>query len=221
MKKSVRWCRPPATVLLATALLAGCGSSPPETFHALTRYASDQAPASATTRGYGVLVGPVSLPDAVNRPQLVIRTGPGHFELREQQRWAGPLSADIAQALAEDLTLALPQAYVYSQLRSPAHALSPRFRVAVDVQRFESRLRGEGAGSVLDAAWVVTEVASGRKYACRSVARAPLQGRGYDALIVAHQTALAGVSEQVAAVVSQLAKGQAAFAVPAGAVCQR
>lgn len=221
MKISVRGCLPPAMALFATVLLTGCSSSPPETFHALTRYASDQAPASAPTRGYGVLVGPVSLPDAVNRPQLVIRTGPGHFELKEQQRWAGPLSADIAQALAEDLTLALPQAYVYSQLRSPAHALPPRFRVAVDVQRFESRLRGEGAGSVLDAAWVVTDVASERKYACRSVARAPLQGRGYDALIVAHQATLAGISEHVAAVVSQLAGGKTDPLLPAGTVCQR
>lgn len=210
-----------ATTLLAATAMTGCGISPPETFHALTRYASDSAPVSAASGRYGVQVGPVTVPEAVNRPQLIIRTDPGRFEIKEQQRWAGPLPADIAQALAEDLTLALPPAYVYSQSRSPANVVPPRFRVAIDVQRFESRLHGDGAGSVIEMAWVVTEVAADRKHVCRSVVQAPLQGRGYDALVAAHQTSLARISERVASVVNQLANGQGSFAVPEGTSCQR
>ncbi len=214
--------RPWLPAVLATALLAGCGSSPPQTFHTLTRFASDASPALASgERRYGVLIGPVTMPDVVNRPQLVIRSEPNQVEIREQQRWAGPLPADVAQALAEDLMPALPQAYVYSQLRSPANAVPPRFRVALDVQRFESRLHGDGAGSVIDIAWVVTDVAADRKSVCRSLAQAPLQGRGYEALVAAHQVALASLGERMASVLRQLADGRTAFAVPSGTVCQR
>ncbi len=211
----------PVTMLLAAVTIAGCGTSPPETFHALTRYASDSQPVASAAGRYGVQIGPVAVPEAVNRPQLVIRTDPGRFDIKEQQRWAGPLPADIAQALAEDLTLALPQAYIYSQSHSPANVVPARFRVAVDVQRFESRLQGEGAGSLVEMAWVVTDVLKDRRHACRSAVQMPLQGKGYAALVQAHQGSLARISERVASVVSQLANGQESFSVPEGTVCLR
>lgn len=207
--------------LLFPLLLGACSVSPPENFHVLTRYAGDSVSAmSPAVRSYGIVVGPVALPDLVNRPQLVISTAPGRVEIKEQQRWAGALPADVAQALAEQLALALPAAYVYSQERSPAHVLPPRYRVALDVQRFESRLSGREAGAIMDVAWVLTEVATERRQACRSVARAALDGSGYAALVQAHQRALADISVQIATMLSALTAGQGSAEPPAGVRCQ-
>lgn len=210
-----------ATLLGLPLLLAGCGVSPPVTFHTLTRYASDSAPlAVSPARRPGVLVGPVSVPDLVNRPQLVIRSASNQVEIKEQQRWAGPLPADIAQAMAENLALRLPEAYVYSQLRSPANAVPPRYRVALDVQRFESSLQDQPAGATLELAWVITEVASGNRQTCRSLAQAPLQGKGYAALVAAHQQALAAVSADIASALAQLGSGVKQPGLPARVICQ-
>lgn len=207
------------TPLLLAVVVSGCGSSPPETFHLLSRPAGTEVASSA--RGYGVLVGPVSVPEVVDRPQLVIRTEASRVVIREQQRWAEPLADGIAQALAEDLNLALPQAYAYSQQRAPGNSLAPRFRLGLDVQRFESRLTGAYAGAVIESAWQLTTLATGRKSACRTVVRAALPAPGYDGLVAAHQAALAGLAERLAAVLDQLARGQEAFSLPEGTVCQR
>lgn len=212
--------RRPSRLLVLSLLLAGCGSSPPATYHTLTRAAGDPARLAGVERGYGVMVGPVSVPEVVNRPQLVIRNMVGQVELREQQRWASALTADIAQALTENLSVRLPEAHVYSQLRSPANVVPPRFRLAVDLQRFESSLQGEQAGSLLEADWVLTEVASGHRMVCRSQARAALQGGGYDGLVAAHQAALAVLGERMAVVLAARARTQAAV-MPADTICQR
>lgn len=214
--------RAPAWAMLAAGLvLTGCGTSPPQTFHLLTRYAADVSPPQAGERAYGIAIGSIGLPDAVARPQLVISETGSRLAIREQQRWAEPLAADIGRALAENLAQALPEAYVYSQAASAATALPPRFRVSVDVQRFESRLRGQGAGAVLDTAWTVTELSSGRRQACRTLIRAPLRGRGYDGLVAAHQDALARLGERIGAMVAGVAAGQPVPATPADSYCQR
>ena len=113
--------RAPAWAMLAAGLvLTGCGTSPPQTFHLLTRYAADVSPPQAGERAYGIAIGSIGLPDAVARPQLVISETGSRLAIREQQRWAEPLAADIGRALAENLAQALPEAYVYSQAASAA-----------------------------------------------------------------------------------------------------
>jgi len=207
--------------LLLGAALAGCGSSPPQVFHLLGRPA-DGAGLATGDRGYGVMVGPVTVPDAVDRPQLVVSGEGNRVDIREQQRWAEPLDTGVAQALADDLARALPQAYVYSQRGGPAGAPAPRFRVAVAVQRFESRLRGADAGSLVEADWVLSDTVADRKSICRTRVRSPLAaGGGYDALVAAHQTSLAGLARPVAEVLAQLAAGRTDFTVPEGTACQR
>ncbi|MBU6261151.1 MAG: membrane integrity-associated transporter subunit PqiC, partial [Burkholderiales bacterium] len=89
----------PATLALAlgaAALLGACAAAPVETFHTLRPPPAAWPPAP-------IEVAPVTLPALVDRPQWVLRDAGGAVRILEQQRWAQPLAADLAQALGEDL----------------------------------------------------------------------------------------------------------------------
>ena len=59
------------TLCLAVALLAGCSSSPRVTFYTLNVAAANEASAPAID---SVAIGPITLPDLLDRPQLVVLT---------------------------------------------------------------------------------------------------------------------------------------------------
>jgi uncharacterized lipoprotein YmbA len=89
-------------VLVAAALsLAGCASSPPSSFYTLSATVESTTIASAPS--YGVSVGPVRVPETVDRPQLVLQLSANQIAIDEFHRWAEPLASGIAQTVAEDL----------------------------------------------------------------------------------------------------------------------
>ena len=67
-----------AALCIFAGLAAGCASSPVSRFYTLSAAA---APA-ATSSQLSVVVGPVSVPAVVDRPQIVVTTGPTRFGWR-------------------------------------------------------------------------------------------------------------------------------------------
>ena len=188
----------PRTVLLAAALaLAGCASSPPSTFYTLSAVASP-APAGAST--YGVSVGPVNVPETVDRPQLMLQVSANRVALEEFHRWAEPLAGGIAQTVAANLRSLLGTARVAA---APGFSGGkPVYRVSLDVVRFESRL---GESATLDVLWTVGRDDDIVRSGLSEVVQ-PAPG-GYDALVAAHSQALARVSADIAAAIRSLAGG--------------
>ena len=84
-------------LLMVAALLAGCGQ-PNKTFYVLT--ASGPMPSGG---GVGIGVGPVSLAEYIDRPNLVTQEAPNQLGVAEDHRWAGDLSAAIARVVAANL----------------------------------------------------------------------------------------------------------------------
>jgi len=172
--------------LLLTA--AGCASAPSK-FYDLTSTAtaSGQAPVSAS-----VMVGPVTIPAAVDQPQMVVQVADNQVVVDEFNRWDAPLSDSIARVVADDLAV---------QLGSPEVAtvalanFNPAYRVTIEVQRFES-LQGQAA--VLDAVWTVRKTSTGEARSGRTSTRQTVSGQNFDQLAAAHSRALATLSSDVA-----------------------
>jgi uncharacterized lipoprotein YmbA len=140
-------------VLGATVLLAACASSsPPPGWHSLVPSAG-AASAPAPTR-QSLVVGLVSVPDEVDRPQLVLRNAAGVPTLLDGERWSEPLKAQLPRALALSLAPRLPGTLV-STSAGGAVAL-PNWRLAVEVQRFELQRGPDRA--VLRAVWSLKRV---------------------------------------------------------------
>jgi uncharacterized protein len=194
---TLRWCR--AARVAVILLLAGCAGSPPSSFYALSATAAPSATTSATP--YGVSVGPVVVPETVDRPQLVLQLSANQIALDEFHRWAEPLASGIARTVAENLRRLLDTGYVVA---APAAAGGrPEYRVTLNVLRFESEL---GNRAAIDVLWTI-EGASGNALRSGRTETTVPAGSGYDALVAAHSKALARVSEDIAAALRSLAAG--------------
>jgi uncharacterized lipoprotein YmbA len=179
-------------VAFVTAALAACATTTPSRFYTLDSTASPEgAPAAATT----VVVGPVTLPASVDRPQFVIQVAPNRIDIDEYNRWAAPLDDNIARVVAGDLAVLLGSPRV---ARTPFANFDPAYRVSINVQRFES-VPGESA--LIEALWTVRTSADEQTRSGHTLAREAVQGKGFDTLAAAHSRALAQVSRDIAAAI--------------------
>jgi uncharacterized lipoprotein YmbA len=173
--------------LLATGV-AGCASA---TAH-FYRLDSTATPTGAPPAHAAVMVGPVSVPAAVDRPEFVVQESPNRVEVEEFNRWAAPLDDSIARAVAGDLSVFLATPNVTT---APFADFNPAYIVTINIQDFDS-IRGEAA--LVDAVWAVRNVVSGKTRSGRTVAREAVQGESFDALAAAHSKAIAKLSSDIA-----------------------
>jgi uncharacterized protein len=183
-----------AACLIALFAGAACRSSPTPTFYVMHGDAqnSDQ-PAPATM---SVVVSPVTVPDIVDRPQIVTRTSDNGIELNEFARWAEPLKSDIARVIAADLAQRLTTARV--SLFDLGVSAPPEWHVRVDIMSIDSV---PGDAVTIDAQWAVRPPANGATVLGQTVAREPVAGHDYAALVAAHERALGVISTDIAAAI--------------------
>ncbi len=133
-------------LLALLLLLAGCGGGTPTRFYALVPAPAPHAAAGCPGPPLGV--DRVSLPDALDRQELVRLGDGGQLQLSGEQRWAGPLDSMIQHTLAQDLRQRLPSRLVLLPGDpSPPGGID---QIAVVVERFAP---GPGASVTLQADW--------------------------------------------------------------------
>jgi uncharacterized lipoprotein YmbA len=185
-------------ILCALAVLtAGCASTSTQ-LYTLSSMAKPVSETSILT----ITVGPVSVPAAVDRPQIVLSVAPNQVTVDEFNRWASPLRSDIARVVAENLSLLLGSPYV--SVFPLSVSVSPSYRVTIDVMRFES-IPGETAK--LSAIWSVRSTADGQSQGGGTTSSEPVREKTYAALIAAHSRILAVLSGDIAASIRTLAGG--------------
>lgn len=137
-------------MMLATVgLLSACASSPNARFYTLedslpqTLEARSGAPSLVITR--------LTLPELIDRPQIVLR-GPGkQVRIEEMERWAEPLRQAIPRQLAAALSQALHSSRI-SALPLDHRQFEADYRLQIDILRFDA---SPGEGAVLEMQWRV------------------------------------------------------------------
>jgi len=188
--------RPAFFVLLFALVVAGAGcASPRSNFYTLNSTAKPVGTRADTS----VSVGPVSVPAAVDRPQIVVRLAPNRVAIDEFHRWASPLQDAIARVVAGNLAamLGTPHVTVVSQ----PTAAGARYRVLIDVLRFES---APGEAATLEAVWTVRSTMDGTARSGRTTVSEPVPDREYDTLAAAHSRALGRLSADLAVAIQAL-----------------
>lgn len=180
--------------LLLTAL-AGCAPGQPTRYYTLST-ASEPAAAPRSGQGLAIGLGPLTLPQYLDRPDIVTRAGANQMRLGDFSQWAEPLEPLLTRIMAEDL-YALTGAK--DVIPIPQRGDLPLDRVVeVDVARFDA---DEGGEVKLDARWRVyrgdgeTLVASGRSQVAEQGAAVP----DYDAIVAAMSRAVGRLSAEIAA----------------------
>jgi uncharacterized lipoprotein YmbA len=179
------------SIILMAMIAVGCSTAPSRFYSLASTSTADGTPPTSAA----VMVGPVTIPAAVDQPEFVVQVAPNRVEVNEFNRWVSPLSDSIARAVAGDLVVLLGTPEVAnSQLAN----FVPDYRVTIDVQRFESI---QGQAAVVEAVWTVRKSAGGEVRSGRTVAREAVQGQGFDALAAAHSQAIAKMSGDIAAAI--------------------
>lgn len=179
------------------ALSAGCSATPNSRFYTLS--AASPTPLAAASPELSVAVGPVSVPAAVDRPQIVVTVGANQVQLDEFNRWVSPLANNIARVVAENLVVMLgtPRVTLFPQTLSAG----VDYRATIEVQRFES---APGVAATLDAVWTVSRTSDGRSRTGRTTAREAALDKSYDAIAAAHSRGVARLSQDIAEAVRTL-----------------
>ena len=189
-------------MLLAGAVwLAGCASTPPASFHALSPLPEARDRQASLTEGeFSLGIGPVTLPDFLDRPQLVTRPGANRLEVDEFQRWGGSLRADIVNILGENLAHLLGTSQVLilpTEVRVPV-----RYRLIADILRFEP---GDDGQAHLKVRWALIDPAAETTRAMReSSYRQPYVSADPDSQVAALSACLGAFSREVAATLQGL-----------------
>lgn len=173
----------------AVLLLAGC-ASPAKTFYVLS--ASGPMPSGG---GTGIGVGPITVAEYIDRPNLIIQQAPNQLAVAEDHRWAGDLSASIARVTAANLGRQLGTGNVRTY---PWHSDDGiRYQVTLDVRQLHSQ---EDGYAVIEAGWRAYSFPDRRLKASKTFTdREALESDGYNASVAAQSRLLERLAESIAA----------------------
>ena len=185
-------------IFIILSFLAGCGSSPPSRMYTLNSLAAPKAAdtAAVITKDFIVVgIGPLEIPDYLDRPQIVTRTSRNELKLAEFDLWGSPLASDISRSLAENLS-SLLQGNGIAVLPWRVHIKS-RYRMPVGIERFDVT---PDSAVILKARWGVIEKDSTIPQIVReSVITRPLKGSQYSEIVAVMSEALNDLSKEMAA----------------------
>ena len=176
-------------------LLVGCAASTPARYYVLSPLAEGKVASQESCPAVGI--GPIKLPEYVNRTQIVTRTSPNEITLAYFDLWAEPLAESVPRTLAENVSrLICTKEIVFFPWR-PSHV--PDYRVEVEILTMDGAL---GTTVSLEAWW---SVASGKARVTRKATYTEqVTGQGYDALVQAESRALAALSRDIAGALAQM-----------------
>ena len=182
-------------------ILLGCNAtSQPSKFYLLNSLsAAEQAMVKAHTE-LAIGIGPLDIPEYVDRPQIVTRISENELNLAEFHKWAEPLKDNIPQVLADNLSVLLKTDQVATY---PWKRTTPiNYQVAIEITRFDTasdgqahliarwHLFGEDTRMVLD-----TQTSHITK---------PVEGNDYGTIVLALNQTLADLSRAMAKSITRL-----------------
>lgn len=197
--------------VLFASLLSACQSSPSRLYvlssqarsslDATVALASTGSSGTVTTRSTRVLGVTVTLPEYVDRTEIVRRVSANELTSDHDAQWAEDLSVDATRVIVEDLEAKLPSFDVV-MLPSRSRRMM-EYEVNVDLTRFDS---GTG-GKVIARGWWTIADADGREVASGRVSQEDQASRAdYDAAAASMSRILVRLSAEIATAVDGLSR---------------
>jgi uncharacterized protein len=144
--------------LAAMAIACGCSVLAPQTdrsrYFVLSPSAGSdsisQSREPRATRPLMIGLGPITIPNYLNRPEVVTRLSDTEFAVSDTDRWGEPLEANLSRVLSQDLTTDLPGLQVTPFPWSRRAQLD--YRISVDFRHLERTADGNAE---VEAQWTV------------------------------------------------------------------
>lgn len=192
-----------AALIAVLLLLSGCSSTESPRFYLLNPLpegVGSGRPISEPCVSLGI--GPVRLPEYLDRPQIITRGAGNELVLAQFDRWAEPLSDTFPRVLAENLSrlLCTRTVSLYPWRPSMPHD----YRLEVEVIRMDGT---PGEVVRLETWWSLSGGPEKKILVARqSRFIEPAQGRDYEAFVQAHNRAITSLCRDIAGAISTLAR---------------
>lgn len=175
--------------LLAGLLAAACASSP-DRFYTLSTLPDADAGPSATPTMHVLLN--VTIPQLVDRSEMVVSTSRNEILVLDHERWAIALSDHVAQTLARDIERRRPDILIgdraFDQTGSPV-------TVKVDIVRMSVQ---RGAQASIEARWRIADPGAGTDELGSTALQVPVGDGDYSAIARAYSQALSALADKLA-----------------------
>ncbi len=192
--RSFRRCVAPVLCAIVLGGLAGCASRPDTRYYVLTPLPPAEGPRDASS-GHSPQVGlrRVSLPEYLDRPQIVTRVGENMLHLAEFDQWGSPLREDFTRVLAADLSSLLPadRVAVFPWMKDSLID----YEVTVEVTRLEGSLGGTCS---LLAHWAIFGNGGKESIATGNSSHSEPVGDSYATLVAAQSRLVAALGRDIA-----------------------
>lgn len=173
-------------------LLTACGTSPKTDFYMLSMQRSVD---EGLTGNLSVGVWKVKLPEIIDRPEIVTRSGPFTIERADFNRWAGSLSDNVSLLIANELSHALQTSHVDVSPWSSYRNFD--YQIKVHVRTFLGELGGE---SVLDGGYVILNGKGNQKLSEQAFAlKVKTEGKTYRDMAASMSVLVADLSVRISA----------------------
>ena len=196
-------------LLAVVFLAAGCASVGEKTkFYTLSvpsdTRGKDPYPGYSVTPIF-IEVMPVSVPERLARPQLVVgsKGQEGELLVLEQARWSSPFNLELRDALAAAIAGKIGAIKV---IRRGRLAGQPIYRIAIELSQFDATVGGR-VNARFD--WAITHSTQARSAACYSVI-SESAGDSIESMVKGIQHVVAAAAESISENLMQLNGGGAA-----------
>jgi len=191
-------------VILAPLVMfwGGCASSKPANFYVL--HSIQTAPPEVQTLSsepeIAIGVGPVRIPEYLDRPQMAVRATSSGLQFAEFDKWAESLEKNMTRVLADNISMLVPSEHVC--IYPWQKCMMVRYQVTVDIVHFEKMPNGK---ILLDARWNILGD-DGEKLLVmrRTKLTLPIESESYEAIAVAQSRAVEGLSREIALAIRSL-----------------
>jgi uncharacterized lipoprotein YmbA len=189
--------------LIVTCIMMtyGCARTPQARFYILQPQppAVDQAQLSVSVNDMIIGVGPVELPEHLDRPQIVTRISSNELHLSEFNRWAESLEKNLSRVLAENLSLLLStdNILVYPW----AGSIKVEKQVEVNIIQFDGLPGGE---VLLKAHWSLMGEDGKNLLLMKTSSFSAPAGQGYPEMVEAMNRVLADLSREIATAIKDM-----------------
>ena len=191
-----------AAIIAILMILLGCARSEPVNYYILRSIQNPgpESPTALPEREPAVGVGPVKVPDYLDRPQIASRLSDNGLQFAEFDRWAEPLDKNLPRILADNLAVLLPsqRVFVFPWPKS----VQVRYQVTLEIIHLEKASDGK---VILEASWNILD-SNGEKLLLmrRTKLVQPVESAGYDAVASGESRAVEELSREIAEAIRSL-----------------
>ena len=191
-------------IFIVAFVVSGCGTSPAAKFYILTPVAQHKQEKAVIGTGSAspIAIGPVEIPEYLDRSEIVTRADQNQLILSEFNLWGGSLKTDVNRVLIENVSHFLAADGI--PIVTWKLGITDVQRVPVQIVRFDGT---PNDSILLKARWAVIEKdGKNFEFVRESSITVSVKGGNYNSVVAAMSEALGELSKEIASGIKPVVK---------------